>query len=295
MPSADWPQELVQAIACRRCVLFFGSGISRNSVGADGKTRPPTWSAFLIDATKNLGNANKKIVQEVRKLIEKLDYLTAAEVIRQELGREKFIDLVKMAFHTPDYQAAHIHDLLFQLDVRISITPNFDNIYESSVAKRGAGAVTVKKYDDDDIADSLRRHERVLIKSHGSVSHPNHLIFTRSDYANARNKHSHFYELLDALLRTHTFLFVGCGLDDPDIRSLLEDYRYKHPYGQSHYFVTSNRNYCHEIKIAISESLKINIFEYPHTDDHSHLTAYLETLVSEVEAKRIEIGRTLTW
>lgn len=290
-----WPPELVHAVACRRCVLFFGSGISMNSLGRDGKTRPPSWAGFLLDATKELGSSNKKIVKEIKKLIDNFDYLTAAEVIRKKIGRERFIDRVKDAFHAPDFQPAKIHDLLFQLDLRISITPNFDSIYETAVAKRGAGAVTVKKYDDDDIADSLRRHERVLIKSHGSVSTPNHLIFTRTDYAEARNKHRHFYELLDSLLRTHTFVFVGCGLDDPDIRSLLEDYRYRHPYGQSHYFVTASDRYCPEVKDVFSDSLKIHILEYPYTTDHSNLTIHLEKLVNLADSERIEIGKALTW
>lgn len=293
---SKWPSELVHTIACRRCVLFFGAGISMNSLGADGIARPPSWPDFLIRSTDKLGEPNqKRVVKEIKRLISKSDFLTAAEVIRNEIKPEAFTNLVKAEFHTPDFQAAPIHDHLFSLDVRISITPNFDNIYETAVAKRGAGVITVKKYDDDDIADSLRRHERVLIKSHGSISNPNHLIFTRTDYAKARNSHGQFYELLDALLRTHTFIFVGCGMDDPDIRSLLENYRYRHPYGQSHYFITATQNYCSQVKNVLSESLKVHIIEYPATKDHANLTLWLEELVELVRLARIEIGKTQSW
>jgi hypothetical protein len=292
----EWPKELVHSIACRRCVLFFGAGVSMNSVGADGKTRPPSWPAFLTSATNTLTKVSqKKVVREIKKLIAKSDFLTAAEVLRNEMKEEAFINLAKDAFHVPDFQPAAIHDLLFTLDLRISITPNFDNIYETSVGKRGAGAITVKKYFDDDIADSLRRHERVLIKSHGSISNANKLIFTRTDYARARNDHAQFYELLDALLRTHTFVFVGCGLDDPDIRALLENYRYRHPYGQSHYFVTADENFCQQVKDVLSDSLKINIIEYPFTKDHSNLTIWLNNLVEVVNLERIQIAKTQAW
>lgn len=294
--SAFWPKELVHAIACRRCVLFFGAGISMNSLGKDGRTRPPSWADFLIKATEQLeDNKQKKIVKEIKKLISKFDYLTAAEVIRNEIKSEAFNNLVKTAFHKPDFQPAEIHDLLFALDLRISITPNFDGIYEAGAVKRGAGAITVKNYYDEDLADSLRRHESVLIKSHGSISAPNHLIFTRTDYAKARNKNSQFYELLDALLRTHTFIFIGCGMDDPDIRSLLENYCYRHPFGQRHYFVTSSKNFCSEVKDVLSESLKIKILEYSALKDHSQLTVHLRTLVKSVELERMEIGREQTW
>jgi hypothetical protein len=293
---SKWPQDLVHSIACRRCVLFFGAGVSMNSVGADGVTRPPSWPSFLAKATEQLAAPyQKKVVREIKKLIAKSDLLTAAEVIRNEMKGEAFINLTKDAFHKPDFQAAPIHDHLFALDLRISISPNFDNIYETAVGKRGAGAITVKKYFDDDIADSLRRHERVLIKSHGSISNANRLIFTRTDYAKARNEHSQFYELLDALLRTHSFIFVGCGIDDPDIRSLLENYRYRHPYGQSHFFVSATQNFCSQIKDVLSESLKIRIIEYPASKDHGNLTIWLKELVEVVNLERIEIAKTQAW
>ena len=294
--TVNWPKELIHGIACRRCVLFFGAGVSMNSLGADGITRPQSWPVFLTNATKKLAASNqKKIVREINKLIAKSDLLTAAEVIKNEMGREAFVNLMKDAFHVPDFQSAPIHDLLFGLDLRISISPNFDNIYEAAVGKRGAAAITVKKYFDDDIADSLRRHERVLIKSHGSISNANKLIFTRTDYAKARNEHSQFYELLDALLRTHTFVFIGCGIDDPDIRSLLENYRYRHPYGQSHYFVTAAQNFCLQIKSVLSESLKINIIEYTATKDHGHLTSGLKDLLDAVNLERIHIAKSQSW
>ncbi|MCQ3002610.1 SIR2 family protein [Pseudomonas syringae] len=249
----------------------------------------------MLKATALLGRPSKTIVKEVTALIGDKDYLTAAEVIRNELGIEKFTNQVKAAFHTPDFKSAPIHSFLFKLDLRIAITPNFDSIYEAAAGALGAGALTTKLYDDDDIADCLRRHERVLIKSHGSIASPARLIFTRTDYAKARNSNSQFYELLDALLRTHTFLFVGCGVNDPDIRSLLENYRYRHPFGQSHYFVTATRNFCKEIKNVLSESLKINFIEYPSTPDHANLTSELEALTKLVELERIELGRSQGW
>ncbi|WDG78848.1 SIR2 family protein [Pseudomonas chlororaphis] len=265
-----------------------------NSVGKGG-VRPPSWSEFLLEAAEKIAPARRKIVREIKALIKSDDYLTAAEVIRNEIKQENFTNLVKARFHTPDFKAAPIHKTLFNLDLRIAITPNFDSIYETAAGERGAGALTTKIYHDDDIADCLRRHERVLIKSHGTISSPNKLIFTRTDYAKARNANSQFYELLDALLRTHTFIFVGCGVNDPDIRSLLENYRYRHPYGQSHYFVTASKNFCQEVKNVLCESLKINFIEYQPTKDHINLSKELEILRELVELERIELSKSQSW
>ncbi len=263
-----------------------------NSVASDGVTKPKSWIGFLKEASKAI---DPKIKKSIDKLIKENDLLTACDVIRRKIGHTEFVELVKNEFQNPGFTPATIHDLIWKLDVRITITPNFDNIYDSLVASRGSGTVSIKNYMDDDIADALRRHERVLIKSHGTVTSPNKLIFTRTDYAKARNTHRDFYELLDSLLRTHTFLFIGCGLNDPDIRILLEDYCFRHQYAQDHYFVMASKQYSNEILEVFQESLKIKILQYDHTPDHSNLGIRLEELVNAVEQKRDEIGKNQTW
>lgn len=265
-----------------------------SSLGKDGKTRPKSWIGFLEHAqTKIQGNA--KLKKDIKELIKKNDLLTACEVIRRAIGRDEFVELVKQEFQVPGYSPAAIHDLLWKLDLRITITPNFDNIYDAHVAARGNGTVTIKRYFDEDVADTLRRKERVFIKSHGSVTDPDKLIFTRTDYARARSEHGRFYELMDALLRTHTFIFVGCGLEDPDIRLLLEDYCYRHPFSPQHYFVIPTKKYSAPVKSVLEDSLRVKLLEYEYTSDHRNLQLELETLVKLVDAERLEIGKQLSW
>ena len=195
----------------------------------------------------------------------------------------------------PGYTHTKIHELLWQLDLRITITSNFDNIYDTYVAANGQGTVTIKNYTHNDIADALRRNERVLIKSHGTVTQPNELIFTRIDYAKARNKYRDFYELVDSLLRTHTFLFVGCGLDDPDIRMLLEDYCFRHEFAQQHYFLLPSSTFSSTIKCVFEDSLKLKILEYTYTNDHGNLLIAIQQLLTQINQRRNEIALTQLW
>lgn len=51
----DWPEKLIQDIARRRCVLFLGSGVSANSINADGE-RPKTWREVLESGIAKLPN-----------------------------------------------------------------------------------------------------------------------------------------------------------------------------------------------------------------------------------------------
>jgi hypothetical protein len=288
-----WGEKIIDDIARRKAVIFFGAGVSMNSLGRDGVTRPKSWVQFLNVAANRLQPKDKTITKQ---LIKQHDLLTACEVIRRVLGDE-FIELVKDEFQTPGYGHTRIHELLWLLDLRINITPNFDNIYDSYVSAASQGTINIKNYTQDDIADSIRRNAPVLIKSHGTVTEPNNLIFTRVDYAKARNSHRDFYELLDSLLRTHTFIFIGCGLDDPDIRLLLEDYCFRHKYAQKHYFVLPSKRYSTLVKQVYEDSLKLKILEYKYSDttQHSNLLEELEHLVTSVNQKRIEISLTQQW
>jgi SIR2-like domain len=290
-----WPDQLVHDVAARRAILFIGAGVSMNSLGADGKTRPKSWAQFLSAGAKKLGGSKKKIVKELNVLIENKDLLTACEVIKNEMGRQDFVDFMKAEFQAPGFRYAPIHEILWSLDLRITITPNVDNIYDGLVVERGNGTVTLKTYKDDDIAESIRRRERVLIKSHGSIGAPNDLIFTRSDYARARGEHREFYELLYALLSTHTFIFVGCGLDDPDIRFLLEDYRYRNSFTQRHYFTLPNDSYVDKIKKVFSDSLNLDFITYSSERNHEALRVGLDGLREVVEFARQDMGRRGSW
>jgi hypothetical protein len=290
-----WPDQLVTDIAARRAVLFLGAGVSMNSVAADGRTRPKSWAAFLRTGTKLLGSPTKKIVKQVEDLIDKNDLLSACEVIRNQLGRDDFVRLMKDQFQDPEFKPAEIHKILWALDLRITVTPNIDNIYDSLVAERGNGTVVIKTYADDDVAEAIRRRERVLIKSHGSIASPNALIFTRSEYAKARNTYRGFYELLYSLLSTHTFLFVGCGLDDPDIRFLLEDYRYRNGFSHSHYFTFPKDAYMPEVLSVFQDSLNLKFITYDSLNNHAKLTEGLDALREKVDLMRPEMGRNLKW
>jgi hypothetical protein len=52
-----WPETLLKDLESKRVVIFLGSGVSRNSLGEDEKTRPKTWEKFLSNAAKKRKHA----------------------------------------------------------------------------------------------------------------------------------------------------------------------------------------------------------------------------------------------
>lgn len=284
-----WPNDLIDDVARRKCVLVLGAGVSKNSTN-DAGNRPKDWKEFLLLASSNIAGR-----AEIRKQISSGDFLTACELIKKELGRDDFNTLVRQEFLTPQFKPAIIHQHIYNLDSRIIITPNFDKIYDTYANTTSHGSIIVKKFNENDVADCIRRPEHLIIKIHGSVESPDNLVFTRKDYSEARTKYRDFYHLIDALSITHTFIFIGCGTNDPDIRLLLEDYSFKFSQNKKHYIIMSKNAVNNKVREIISETMSLKPLLYDSVNHHEKLTESLHELVQQVEIRRNELAATMDW
>jgi hypothetical protein len=168
----NWPDSLIKDLALRKCILVLGAGISMNSINAHGQ-RPKTWAQFLSDAINALPSKPQK--SALKKLLKANDYLTACEILKTVMGRARFVDLLQNEFHAPGFEPADIHKIIFKLDSKIVITPNFDNIYDRYASTESSGTIMVKRYNENDVAESIRLNKRIIIKNHGTIEAPNQL------------------------------------------------------------------------------------------------------------------------
>lgn len=284
--SIAWPDQLIKDIARKRCVLFLGSGISANSVDSQGN-RPPTWKEFLAKGIDRLPNYKNDYKQCANKYIQYGDLLMTCEVVRKGLGRDEFVRLLHDNFFS-DYKVAEIHKDIFDLDSRIVITPNFDRIYDTYAGSETQGTTVVKKYTDPDILDWIRRDRPLIIKMHGSIESADNIIFTRKDYAKAWNTYPHFYRIIESLLLSHTFLFLGAGMDDPDIRLLLESSAFSYGITRRHYFVIPEESLDNISRDIYSETLNLEFLTYSKNDNHKELKDSIKELKISVESTRRE-------
>lgn len=284
-----WPRDLISDLARRRTVLFLGSGISRNSTNAAGR-QPKTWTEFLNAIVVDV-NPNRHI----KSLIKEKDYLTACEVLKKALGRDAFNRQLREEFLNPCYSHASIHEEIFKLDSRIVATPNFDKIYETYANTAAGGSIIIKHHYDPDIAGAVRGINRVILKVHGTIDSPDRMIFTRKEYAEAREKYRGFYSLLEALAITHTVLFLGCGVNDPDIRLLLEDIFFRHPSSRQHIFVLPKKEVHNSVLTVLQESMNLTILTYKSTHGSRQLVDSIKELVHLVEIERDDLRNNSNW
>lgn len=220
--TSRWAEHLAQRIAEKDFILFLGAGVSRNSVNESGNS-PSTWDQLLKALQDKCGDFAQK---EAAKALSIGDYLAAAQIIEFDLVRsglvQDFRSTIKELTDGPKndfFQGSDVHAALLDLQPLIVVTTNYDKIFE----RASLDAFHVHKYDSTSIGSDVRRGEAILLKIHGSVDNIDQIVLTRTDYTRLRRDGAHALDVLKALLFTRTALFVGYGLNDPDIELILEN------------------------------------------------------------------------
>ena len=291
----EWPPELIDSIARRKSVLYIGSGISANAISENGK-RPATWEEFLRGVVKHQKRAIGDSKVEIEALLDQRKYLYACELIVDLIGEHAFGEEVQDEFRRSKYSSADIHKTIYGLDSKLVITPNIDKIYDGCALHESDNSVVVKNYYDADLAKYLRTNDYVIIKAHGTSDETSKMIFTHQQYSKARCQYASFYKLLDALVLTHTFIFLGCGIDDPDIELTLENTNFFYEGCPTHFFVTPSNAISNNMQKVLKKNRNVTVVPYENSSgDHLELAEGLKELKESVEAKRAELAGSLTW
>ena len=276
----DWPNELKKSLVQKQTVLYLGSGVSHNATDANGN-HPKTWRSLIERAMDRpeISQDGKKVIQ---KYLDKDDLVFAGQLLKNMLGKDHFYSFLENELKTK-YQHAPIHEDLFTLNQSIVVTPNYDTIYDN-YARYYDNTIGVYKYNQaDSIVDNIRKLQMVIIKSHGSIDVVRDVIFSYSDYCYARTHFSLFYEVLDSLLTTKTFLFIGAGLNDPDIKMLLEDNKYKYQTLAKHYFVIPEDEIGEFEKQVYEDAMGIQFLTFNRANNYEELMTSLHSLAQYVD------------
>lgn len=283
--AINWPDALVSELAERRCIVFIGAGVSMGSLSHDGTKRPPSWQAFLYNAlNKLLGTKDKR---HAKTLINKGQLLDAAEVIADRSNAADFSQYLRDTFVTPHFAPSDLHKIILDIDPKIVITTNYDEIYDQYCRSGHAeSGYNVCRYYDSFAVENIRSRIRLIIKAHGCVTDPTKIVLSRSSYFAAKRDHPGFYDVLDALFLTNTLLFVGCGLSDPDIQLVLENANISAPSAHPHYAVVEKSRHA-SIKTAIKKTHNIELMEYPRGKHEAAVEAMDRLRAKVLEARAL--------
>ena len=220
-------EGLVRRIAEGRVVLYVGAGVSQ-SAGL------PSWDKLLTElqdaAEGRLQNQGEVACQYFEKLKKRSRNLEVGDWLLTLLGPEfqqVISDRLSRGENLCEIQPSTIHWNLTRFPFSLAITTNYDllleKVYDESyhVCWPKLSYLTWK-HTGEILRTSNRKHFRI-VHAHGTVGDDDSIVLSGSQYTALYNAHPRFGDVLKWLLKSRTFLFVGAGLEDPDLIFQLQE------------------------------------------------------------------------
>lgn len=203
MDRQEFVRKYVDALRENRATVFVGAGLSR-------RANYPDWRALLESLANELGIS----------LEHEPDLVGVAQwaINRDRNDRRRIAQLIKDSF--PDSRdVPPPHRVLSRLPIKTLWTTNYDRLLERAWELAGRSLdvkSTIKQLSVHD-----RRASGVLYKLHGTVEQPSDIVIATDDYELYRRDRAAFIPLLNASLTSQTFVFLGVGFSDPNLKFLL--------------------------------------------------------------------------
>lgn len=279
----NWPANLIEEIAYRRCILFLGSGISATSKNISGN-KPPTWGTFIEEIKKLIKLPKEDDEKFIDSMLKQENFLMALQAIYDLSDPGAYSKYLRDTYARGGYLPSKIHKDIKALDSKIVITTNFDKIYENLCKEDG---YIVQDYrNSKSIISNIKSPESIIVKAHGSIDDTDSIIFTGKQYYEAQAKYPEFYSLLHSLFLTNTVIFLGYSLSDPDINLVLQNIKNTSNSTCPHYIVLKEGTSKHVIK-HWRDTYNIATLEYgPSYDDLEENITELKEYVEELRNER---------
>jgi hypothetical protein len=147
-----------------------------------------------------------------------IDYLDLAQWHLEHFGRETLSTVIRETFSDPTRLPTLAHYLLMSLPVRHVITTNYDDLLERTLT--AMKRYPIKVIHQEDVTRTGQGGGVFVVKLHGDVAHPDHIILSRDDFDEFFERRPAMALLLEGLLLNQTFFFIGYGLRDPNFRQI---------------------------------------------------------------------------
>ncbi|MEU4386816.1 SIR2 family protein [Promicromonospora sp. NPDC023805] len=269
------PSSLVDAAREGSLVPLIGSGLSVESGMA-------SWDR-VVDVLRShitVGDSAGSVP---------LDLLETPDAVTRYVPRAKFDRIIREAYgdhYSPTLQ----HRLIAKLPFRTILTTNFDTLIERSLREHGNIASVISEAQE--VRNWREGEASQVVKFHGTVDRPDTLVFGEKAYAELYQSNGLMMSLLRTILATRPVLFLGFGMRDAFVKSLVNHVNHESGAAahRSHYILVQDDG----IRTRHYEDLGlIPIVATVSPDDRWGVTAFLEELAQSAMLEAVDrVSRT---
>lgn len=267
-------QEITKASKSGRLVFFIGAGLSRLS------EYPQWWELANKYYTELYGKAKNGDYSFD-------EYLKIPQIYYDVKGEDAYDRVLEDVFSV-EKATNPIHDKILAMNPTHVITTNYDDLIDKACWQRGRYFSIIST--DEDVAKATS--SRYLLKVHGDFRRGckgKYVVLKESDYMNYDQNYPLISNLMKTIMATCTIVFIGYGLGDYNINSLLNWVKqlqkdgYKKPFfiRTDHEAIEENVRVYYEkkgLRIIDATSLK-------DTDEGEYMKRYSAALDILIETK----------
>ena len=266
------PRRLVERYLDDKCGFFVGAGLSQ---GAGYPGWPELLEGMIDRAVEQRLDVDADEYRSLAKDPSK--FLMLAETLKDDLGAAEFQTYLEDTFRDPR-SPSRTHELLVSLTRgRFIVTTNYDDLIEKAFASQREYRNAYKYYESDSIQRALFRRDFFVLKAHGDAyTAADKVVLTDKDYRRLLYRELGYQSVLQSMFTMYSFIFVGCSLQDPELRMLLGYINTAFPEGGTEHFalLKESATYKSERKRWKKD---YNVAVIP-IDDFDELDVFLETL-----------------
>ena len=133
-------------------------------------------------------------------------------------GKSELVKLLRDHLYVRTAKPGRAHMEFAQIPFEHVLTTNFDFLLER--AYDAANRPYLPVVDEDLLPFRPIKGETQLIKMHGDLHHPSLLVMIEDDYDKFPTVREKMFQAVTHLLVSHSILFIGYSLDDPDFRQI---------------------------------------------------------------------------
>lgn len=283
LPDMEIPNDLIEQLSNRKCILFIGAGVS-SGAGLSG------WRDLLLNMLEYCEKSNIHVVEpsEILKKIDEGLYPEAAEEIIDCMNKEdpiEFHHFIKNEINKKDIKPTLIHEIIMKLPIEVILTTNYDKLIERAYYDHnGFDPLTFSLLDEYKLVQkNIRTAKGFVLHVHGSIDVPDKIIIRNSDYKRLlRCKGCN--TIYQQLISSNTFLFIGFSLEDLNFLHQMD--KLKQKFGTSncnHYAFMSSKNAEKWMSRDKDSLKKFSIISYSEENRTEHILKFLKDLRSKVE------------